>query len=99
VCALLNITDLITTYNTLRKYGVSRELNPLAYVLFKKFGVVGGFILKYLVFGATLLLVALVNPRALTFSVWIWNIILGAVTAWNSYVNLKDYIEEQKSKR
>jgi hypothetical protein len=99
VCALLNLTDIITTYNVLRKYGVSRELNPLAYILFKKYGVAGGFILKYLVFGAMLLIVAITNPVALTFTVWLWNIILAVVTAWNSYVNLRDYLDEQKSKR
>jgi hypothetical protein len=99
VNALVNITDIVTTYNVLRKHGVSRELNPLAYLLFKRFGIVGGFILKYLIIGATLLLVALADPRALVFTVWTWNIVLAGVTAWNSYVNLRDYLEELKSKR
>jgi hypothetical protein len=96
--ALVNITDIITTYNVLRKHGVSRELNPIAYALFKRFGIAGGFILKYLVIGATLLLVALTNPRALVLTVWMWNIVLAGAVAWNSYVNLRDHLEEQKSK-
>jgi len=99
VFTLLNITDIITTYNCLKKHGVSRELNPLAYMLFKRFGVVGGFILKYILCGAMILVVALVNPVALAITVWIWNIVLAIVTAWNSYVNLRDYIEETKSRK
>jgi hypothetical protein len=88
VFTLLNVTDLITTYNILRKHGVSRELNPLARILFEKFGVVGGFILKYLGCGL-LILIGLVLGQ-LVMSLWIWNIILAIVTAWNSYVNLRD---------
>jgi hypothetical protein len=99
VNVLVNITDLVTTYNVLRKHGVSRELNPIARILFEKFGIVGGFILKYIVIGATLLFVALTDPKALVFTIWIWNIILAIVTAWNSYVNLRDYLEERKIKR
>jgi hypothetical protein len=96
VFTLLNITDLVTTYNVLRKYGVSRELNPFAYILFKRFGIAGGFILKFLLGGALILMGALLG--FLTLALWIWNIVLAIVTAWNSYVNLRDYIEEQRSK-
>jgi hypothetical protein len=46
--------------------------------------------------GATMPFVALTEPRALTFTVWVWNIILAGVTAWNSYVNLRDHLEERK---
>jgi hypothetical protein len=96
VFALLNLTDIITTYNVLRKHGVSRELNPLARALFAKFGVTGGFILKYLACGLLLLVGALVGE--LELSLWIWNVVLAAVTAWNSYVNLRDYLEERRAK-
>jgi hypothetical protein len=94
VFTLLNITDIITTYNVLRKYGVSRELNAFAYLLFKRFGIAGGFILKFLLGGVFILIGALLG--FLTLAVWIWNIVLAIVTAWNSYVNLRDYIEERK---
>ena len=93
VFALLNLTDIITTYNVLRKHGVGRELNPLARILFEKFGVTGGFILKYILCGVFLLVGAIFGE--LVFSLWIWNIVLAAVTAWNSYVNLRDYLEER----
>ena len=97
VFTLLNVTDLVTTYNVLRKYGVSRELNPFAYMLFKRFGIAGGFILKFLLGGAFILMGALLG--FLTLAVWIWNIVLAIVTAWNSYINLRDYIEEKMGKR
>jgi len=97
VFTLLNVADLITTYNVLRKHGVSRELNPFAYILFERFGIAGGFILKFLLGGAFILMGALLG--FLTLTVWIWNIVLAIVTAWNSYVNLRDYLDEQKSKR
>ena len=97
VFALLNIADIITTYNVLRKHGVERELNPLAYLLFKRFGIAGGFILKYIVCGVLILAGALAG--FLTLSIWIWNIVLAIVTAWNSYVNLKEHIEEKSKTR
>jgi hypothetical protein len=96
VFALLNLTDIITTYNVLRKRGVSRELNPLARLLFAKFGVTGGFILKYLLCGLLLLIGALTGE--LVLSLWVWNIVLAVVTAWNSYVNLRDYLEEKTAR-
>jgi hypothetical protein len=91
VFTLLNLADIATTYNVLRKHGVSRELNPLARALFARFGVAGGFILKYLLCGTLILVGALAGE--LELSLWVWNVILAAVTAWNSYVNLRDYLE------
>ena len=88
VFTLLNLTDIITTWNVLRKHGVSRELNPLARILFKKYGVAGGFLLKYIGMGISLLIGLMTGQ--LHVAVWIWNIILAGATAWNSYVNFRD---------
>ena len=88
VFTLLNLVDIITTWNILRKHGVSRELNPLARILFEKFGVTGGFLLKYFGMGVTVL-VALLTGQ-IHICLWIWNIILAGVSAWNSYVNFQD---------
>jgi len=87
VFTLPNITDIITTYNVLRRLGVEHEANILARVLFKRFGIAGGFLLKYFGMGF-IILVGLLTGQ-LVSSIWVNNIVLALVTAWNSYVNYK----------
>jgi len=95
--ALLNLVDIVTTYNVLRRHGVSRELNPLARILFARFGVAGGFVLKYLLCGVLILVGALLGE--LELALWVWNVVLAVVVAWNSYVNLRDYLEKSARTR
>ena len=87
VFSLLNILDIITTYNVLRKYGVQHEANPLARAIFSKLGIAGGFILKY--FGMALIVLFGFLSNNLVESIWVNNILLSGVVAWNSYVNYK----------
>jgi hypothetical protein len=90
VFTLLNITDIITTYNVLKRYGVERELNPLARWIAKHLGVAGLFAMKYLGMGAIILVgVLTAGLSGLELSIWINNIVLAVVTAWNSYVNYR----------
>jgi hypothetical protein len=83
--AFLNLADISTTIAGLKSGAY--EVNPLARKLLEKFGWTGLFILKYLGMGAVLLIGALTN--SLNLSIWINNIFLAVVCAWNSYVNLK----------
>jgi hypothetical protein len=87
VFSLLNILDIITTYNVLSRYGIEHEANPLARAIFGKLGIAGGFILKYL--GMALIIVLGLFTNNLVGSIWVNNILLGGVVAWNSYVNYK----------
>jgi len=87
VFSLLNILDIITTYNVVSKYGVEHEANWFARWVFKKMGVAGAFALKYLGMGLVILLGALTN--SLIPSIWVDNILLSAVVGWNSYANYK----------
>ncbi len=87
VFSLLNILDIITTYNVLHRYGVQHEANPLARIIFGKLGIAGGFILKYI--GMTLIILLGLISNNLVESIWVNNILLGGVVAWNSYVNYK----------
>jgi hypothetical protein len=87
VFSLLNIVDIITTYNVVRKLSPDAELNPLARFMFKRLGVKGMFVIKYI--GCGLLLLYGYIAGVLIDTIWIWNIVLGAVVAWNSYVNHK----------
>ncbi len=81
----LNMADVATTIHGLKRGAF--EANPIARWLLQRFGYAGLFILKYLGMGLILLTGALTN--SLNLSIWLCNIILGAVCAWNSYVNLK----------
>jgi hypothetical protein len=83
--AFLNFADISTTIAGIKRGAF--EANPVARRLLEKFGWAGLFILKYFGMGAVLLVGALTN--SLNTSIWINNIILSAVVAWNSYVNLK----------
>jgi hypothetical protein len=87
VFALLNILDIITTYNALRKTGTESEANPLARFIMERMGVAGMFLLKYLGMGA-IILIGLVLGN-LEGSIWINNILLGGLVAWNSYQNYR----------
>ena len=87
VFTLLNLLDIITTYNVIRRVGSVAEANPLARFLLERMGVAGLFALKYFVMGAVVLVGYLGN--ALLHSIWVNNIMLSAVVAWNSYQNYK----------
>jgi hypothetical protein len=87
VFALLNILDIITTYNVVKKTGTESEANPLARFIMSKMGVVGLFAFKYIMMGVIILIGFIANT--LETSIWINNIILGVVVAWNSYQNYK----------
>jgi len=87
VFALLNILDIITTYIAIKKTSTESEANPLARYIIQKTGVVGLFILKYFGMGI-IILVGLISGN-LEGSIWINNILLGGVVAWNSYQNYR----------
>ena len=87
VFALLNILDIITTYNAIKKTSTESEANPLARFIMQKTGVAGLFILKYFGMGIIILIGFIMNN--LETSIWINNIILGGVVAWNSYQNYR----------
>jgi hypothetical protein len=87
VFALLNILDIITTYNAVRKTSVESEANPIARFIMQRMGVAGMFLLKYLGMGA-IILVGLVLGN-LEGSIWLNNVILAGVVAWNSYQNYR----------
>lgn len=82
---ILNLTDIITTFTALKKYGVEREANPIARFIARKLGVAGLFILKYLGMAAVILVGFITSGfYGLELSLWLDNIILAGVTAWNS---------------
>ncbi|MEM4061116.1 MAG: DUF5658 family protein [Pyrobaculum sp.] len=85
VFTLLNLVDIMTTVEALRKGGY--EANPVARWLLEKFGTAGLFILKYFGMGAVVLAGAVSGN--LEFSIWVNNIILGCVSAWNSFTVLR----------
>jgi hypothetical protein len=93
VFALLNLLDIITTYNVVKKAGIESEVNPLARFIMQKMGVAGVFVLKYLAMGFIVLVGFIMN--VLETSIWINNIILSGVVAWNSYINLKEHMERK----
>ncbi|MEM4952209.1 MAG: DUF5658 family protein [Ignisphaera sp.] len=85
VFTLLNIVDIMTTVEGLRRGAY--EANPVARKMLEKFGVAGLFILKYLGMGLIILVGATTNT--LETSIWIINIMLSIVAAWNSATILK----------
>jgi hypothetical protein len=87
VFSLLNILDIITTYNVVKKTSVESEANPLARLIMKKMGVAGLFAFKYIAMGIIIVIGSLSNN--LEPSIWVNNIILAGVVAWNSYQNYK----------
>lgn len=84
---LLNVLDVITTYNVVRRAGSLAEANPVARILIEKLGVAGMFILKY--FGMAFIVLVGWLQGALAESIWVNNVILSAVVAWNSYQNYR----------
>jgi len=84
---LLNVLDIITTYNVIRRLGSKSEANPIARWFIEKLGVAGLFILKYFGMGVVVLVGVLQN--AVAGSLWVNNVFLSLVIAWNSYVNAK----------
>jgi hypothetical protein len=93
VFTLLNLLDIITTYNVVKKTSTESEANPIARFIMQRMGLTGLFILKYLGMGLIVLIGFITN--ALETSIWINNIILSGVVAWNSYINLKEHVEEK----
>lgn len=87
VFSLLNILDIITTYNVVKKTSVESEANPIARFVMKKMGVAGLFAFKYIMMGVIILIGFATNN--LEGSMWINNIILAGVVAWNSYQNYR----------
>jgi len=85
VFTLLNVVDIMTTAEGLRRGAY--EANPVARKMLERFGVAGLFILKYLGMGLVILIGATTN--ALETSIWIANIVLSIVAAWNSATILK----------
>lgn len=84
---LLNVLDIITTYNVIRRAGSVAEANPVARWFIERLGVAGLFILKYFAMG---FIVAVgVVQNALAESIWVNNVILALVVAWNSYQNYR----------
>jgi len=88
VFTLLNLADIITTYNFVVKHGVGAEANPIARFFFKRMGVVGMFSFKALFTGGLLTILYLLLED-ITSVLWIENIVLSGVIGWNSYVNSK----------
>jgi hypothetical protein len=88
VFTLLNLLDIATTYNILSRYGVEHEANWFARWIFKRMGIAGAFALKYAGMLA-IVLASFFTTNDFTAGIWIDNIILSAVVAWNSYVNYK----------
>ena len=74
IFTLLNLLDIITTYNVIRKVGATAEANPVARYVIERMGVAGLFALKYFVMGVVVLVGWLQN--ALAHSIWINNVIL-----------------------
>jgi hypothetical protein len=93
VFTLLNLTDIVTTYNVVRKWGAGAEANPIARFIIQRLGVAGLFLLKYA--GMTGIIIVGLLTNSLETSIWVNNIILGAITAWNSYENYKLKREEK----
>ena len=87
VFSLLNILDIITTYNVVKKTSVESEANPIARFVMRRMGVAGLFAFKYVVMGIIILVGFVTNN--LEGGMWINNIILGGVVAWNSYQNYR----------
>lgn len=83
----MNLADISTTLVALQRGAY--ELNPVARYVINRIGLKGLFAFKYLFMGISLALVFIFNPEASEEIIWIWNAVLGIVTAWNSYVNLK----------
>jgi len=88
VFTLLNLLDIITTYNVLARYGVEHEANWFARWIFKRMGIAGAFAFKYAGMLAVVLL-SYLTTSDFTAGIWIDNIILSAVVGWNSYANYK----------
>ena len=83
VLILLNILDVITTRRALALGG--REANPLARWLLNRYGTVGLWFAKMLMFGVVgfLGLAGWISEGTL----WFYNIVYGLIVAWNSFIN------------
>ncbi|MEM1830781.1 MAG: DUF5658 family protein [Desulfurococcaceae archaeon] len=83
----LNLSDIATTLIALKRGAY--EVNPIARWLISKMGLKSLFMFKYIMMGLSLLVSFMLGEALAEQMVWIWNIILSCVVAWNSYVNLK----------
>ncbi|MEM4827786.1 MAG: DUF5658 family protein [Desulfurococcaceae archaeon] len=85
--AFLNLADISTTLIALKRGAY--EINPVARFFIGKLGLKALFMFKYLAMGLSLLIAFMFGEALAEQLIWIWNIILSCVVAWNSYVNLK----------
>ncbi|MEM4620562.1 MAG: DUF5658 family protein [Desulfurococcaceae archaeon] len=83
VFVLINLIDYIQTHYAL-KTSKFRELNPLADLIYRSMGTSGLISFKLLVSGLMIMIITLFKNFDVEGSIWLWNIILGFVTAWNS---------------
>lgn len=83
----LNLADISTTIIALQRGAY--ELNPVARQVVGRIGLKGLFAFKYIAMGLSLLLAFMFGESTAESTVWLWNIVLSAVVANNSYVNLK----------
>lgn len=88
----LNLADISTTIIALQRGGY--EANPIARYLIKKLGLKSLFAFKYLSMGIMLFISFIISGDVAERTIWLWNIILSLVVAWNSYINYKLYIKK-----
>jgi hypothetical protein len=86
VFSLLNLIDIITTFNFIKEHGVNAEANPLARLMFKRLGLVGMFVFK-LTYMSGILIILFFLFDEFTTSIWVYNIVESMIIAWNSYMN------------
>jgi len=77
----LNLSDISTTLYALNKGAY--EANPIARFLISKLGLKALFVFKYFAMALSLLYYVASGNNAV---IWTWNVVLGLVTAWNSYI-------------
>jgi len=82
VFVLINLVDYIQTHRAL-KTSKFRELNPLGDLIYRQVGTAGLISFKLLVSGLMIMVISLFKNN-IEESIWLWNIILGAIVVWNS---------------
>jgi hypothetical protein len=88
VFTLLNLIDIITTFNFIKERGVSAEANIIARIIFERLGLVGMFVYK-LVYMSSILIILFYLFNEFTTTIWVYNVIQSLIIAWNSYMNSK----------
>jgi len=87
IFGLLNLLDWFVTHYALRRGAV--EANPVARLVYERFGTVGLYSFKQVVTGVMVFFVSVFGGLGLEATLWAWNIVLALVVAWNSFVMLR----------